>query len=58
MKTILDDPDGFFENGGWSFLDPDSDADEERGEDESSCEDEVYEVSNFQIGLLNGECVL
>ena len=24
MKTILDDPEGFFESGGWSFLDPDS----------------------------------
>ena len=25
MKTILDDPEGFFESGGWSFLDPESD---------------------------------
>ena len=25
MKTILDDPEGFFDNGGWSFLDPESD---------------------------------
>lgn len=25
MKTINDDPEGFFDNGGWSFLDPDSD---------------------------------
>ena len=25
MKTINDDPEGFFANGGWSFLDPDSD---------------------------------
>ena len=24
MKTINDDPQGFFDNGGWSFLDPDS----------------------------------
>lgn len=44
MKTILDDPEGFFENGGWSFLDPDSDTDDERGDDESSNEDEAYEV--------------
>ena len=22
MKTIVDDPEGFFEQGGWSFLDP------------------------------------
>lgn len=25
MKTINDDPEDFFENGGWSFLDPESD---------------------------------
>ena len=24
MKTINDDPEGFFGQGGWSFLDPDS----------------------------------
>lgn len=26
MKTIVDDPEGFFEQGGWSFLDPESEA--------------------------------
>ena len=25
MKTINDDPQGFFDHGGWSFLDPESD---------------------------------
>ena len=25
MKTINDDPQGFFDSGGWSFLDPESD---------------------------------
>lgn len=24
MKTIVDDPEGFFEQGGWSFLEPES----------------------------------
>lgn len=24
MKTINDDPEAFIDNGGWSFLDPDS----------------------------------
>ena len=24
MKTIVDDPEGFFDNGGWTFLDPES----------------------------------
>ena len=45
MKTILDDPEGFFENGGWSFLEPNSDNEEEGGVGESSDEDEAYEVS-------------
>lgn len=41
MKTITDDPDGFFENGGWTFLDPESDGE---GDNESmeSEEDEAY----------------
>lgn len=25
MKTIVDDPEGFFDQGGWSFLRPESD---------------------------------
>lgn len=25
MKTIVDDPVGFFETGGWGFLEPESD---------------------------------
>jgi len=25
MKAINDDPEGFFDTGGWSFLDPESD---------------------------------
>uniref|UniRef100_A0A2P2I040 FACT complex subunit n=1 Tax=Hirondellea gigas TaxID=1518452 RepID=A0A2P2I040_9CRUS len=40
MKAIVDDPDGFFEQGGWSFLDPESDA--EGGDGEDSSEDEAY----------------
>ena len=28
MKTINDDPEDFFANGGWSFLDPNSDVSE------------------------------
>ena len=32
MKTIVDDPEGFFESGGWSFLDPESDGE---GDDDS-----------------------
>merc|ERR1712002_290660 len=40
MKTIVDDPEGFFESGGWSFLDPESD-----GEEDDSDEDETFNVS-------------
>ena len=31
MKTINDDPMGFLDNGGWSFLDPESDVRREGG---------------------------
>lgn len=30
MKTIVDDPEGFFEQGGWSFLDPESEVRKEK----------------------------
>ena len=41
MKTINDDPEDFFETGGWTFLDPQSDQ-EEAGDDEEDEEDERY----------------
>merc|ERR1719336_2412298 len=41
MKTIVDDPDGFFESGGWSFLDPESDG--EDGDEDTDDEDENFE---------------
>ena len=48
MKTITDDPVGFFENGGWTFLDPQSDG-EEAGDDETEDEeDEVYEPTDSE----------
>jgi len=43
MKTITDDPEGFFDNGGWSFLEPESDA--EGGDDDSDEEDEIFQPS-------------
>uniref|UniRef100_UPI00358DD996 FACT complex subunit SPT16-like n=1 Tax=Myxine glutinosa TaxID=7769 RepID=UPI00358DD996 len=44
MKTIIDDPEGFFEQGGWSFLNPDSEhgSGDDLGESESEVEDETY----------------
>lgn len=47
MKTITDDPEGFFENGGWSFLDPDSDGDGEDDDDDSE-EDDQYQPSGTE----------
>lgn len=45
MKTINDDSEGFFENGGWSFLEPESDTEEDNDDDEEE-EDETFEVSD------------
>jgi len=42
MKTIVDDPEGFFESGGWSFLDPESDGEDD--DDDDSDEDETFDV--------------
>ncbi|XP_045119023.1 FACT complex subunit spt16-like [Portunus trituberculatus] len=50
MKTIIDDPDGFFEQGGWSFLDPDSDEEEHQEEEEDSEEDGAYAPSDEELG--------
>lgn len=45
MKTITDDPEGFFEHGGWTFLDPESDAEEAEDDDDEE-EDDAYEPSD------------
>ncbi|XP_069044806.1 FACT complex subunit SPT16 [Lepisosteus oculatus] len=46
MKTIVDDPEGFFEQGGWSFLDPESEGSgAEQGDSESEIEDETFNPS-------------
>uniref|UniRef100_UPI00398E9FC7 FACT complex subunit SPT16 n=1 Tax=Pristiophorus japonicus TaxID=55135 RepID=UPI00398E9FC7 len=43
MKTIVDDPEGFFEQGGWSFLEPEGDDSEAEAQDsESELEDETF----------------
>eukprot|EP00088_Acartia_fossae_P005874 TRINITY_DN1265_c0_g1_i5.p1 TRINITY_DN1265_c0_g1~~TRINITY_DN1265_c0_g1_i5.p1 ORF type:complete len:1100 (-),score=479.08 TRINITY_DN1265_c0_g1_i5:747-4046(-) len=48
MKTIVDDPEGFFESGGWNFLDPESGSEEEDGDSEE--EDENFELSGEDDG--------
>ncbi|KAK6982924.1 FACT complex subunit SPT16-like isoform X1 [Biomphalaria glabrata] len=45
MKTITDDPEGFFDNGGWTFLDPDSEGDDEKEEEDSEDEDDTFQPS-------------
>ncbi len=51
MKTITDDPEGFFESGGWSFLDQGSD-DEEDEDDEEDSEDEEFKVNVMYWSLV------
>jgi len=48
MKTITDDPEGFFDSGGWTFLDPESDNEENAEEVEEEEEDDAYEVGKLQ----------
>ncbi|XP_059356837.1 FACT complex subunit SPT16-like [Carassius carassius] len=45
MKTIVDDPEGFFEQGGWSFLDPESEGSGGEEDSESEMEDETFNPS-------------
>lgn len=45
MKTIVDDPEGFFEQGGWSFLDPESEGSGGEEDSESEIEDETFNPS-------------
>ncbi|KAF5401076.1 FACT complex large subunit [Paragonimus heterotremus] len=47
MKTILDNPEGFLEEGGWSFVSPEEDDDDD-GED-SEEEDENYAPSESEL---------
>lgn len=45
MKTIVDDPEGFFEQGGWSFLEPESEGEGAEDDSESEMEDETFNPS-------------
>ncbi|XP_069960241.1 FACT complex subunit spt16-like isoform X2 [Cherax quadricarinatus] len=50
MKTIIDDPDGFFDQEGRSFLDPDSDAENEQEETENLEDDGAYAPTDEELG--------
>ena len=52
MKTITDDPEGFFESGGWTFLDPESDEENAEEEDDDDEEDDAYQVLKNQSFVL------
>ena len=43
MKTVIADPKSFFEDGGWSFLGTDSDAED----DDEESEESEFEASDF-----------
>ncbi|KAG5454756.1 FACT complex subunit SPT16 [Clonorchis sinensis] len=47
MKSILDNPEGFIEDGGWSFISPEEDDDED--EENSEEEDENYAPSASEL---------
>ncbi|XP_063704152.1 FACT complex subunit spt16 [Culicoides brevitarsis] len=51
MKTITDDPEGFFEQGGWSFLDPESDAENGAADDSEDEEDDAYEPTDAETDV-------
>ncbi|KAI0979498.1 hypothetical protein GJ496_007828 [Pomphorhynchus laevis] len=44
MKAIVDDIEGFFESGGWNFLEPESEAE---GSDKLGDDDNVYQPSDL-----------
>ncbi|XP_049866709.1 FACT complex subunit spt16 isoform X2 [Pectinophora gossypiella] len=48
MKTITDDIEGFFDNGGWSFLDPESDVENAAQSEDSEEEDDAYEPTDAE----------
>jgi nucleosome binding factor SPN SPT16 subunit len=48
MKTITDDPEGFFDSGGWTFLDPETDDEDNAEEVEEEEEDDAYEPSDAE----------
>ncbi|XP_013382413.1 FACT complex subunit SPT16 [Lingula anatina] len=45
MKTITDDSEGFFDNGGWVFLEPESDEEDEEEEEE---DDDEFQPSDSE----------
>lgn len=56
MKTITDDPEGFFDQGGWSFLEAESDTENKEADSEiSDEEDDAYEPTDSDDGSEESE---
>lgn len=52
LKTVTDDPVGFFEQGGWDFLKADDDAEEEDDDDD---EDETFDADGGSDDASDGD---
>lgn len=49
MKTITDDPEGFFDQGGWNFLEAESDTESKEADDSiSDEEDDAYQPTDSE----------
>lgn len=56
MKTITDDPEGFFDQGGWSFLEAESDSETKEADDDiSDEEDDAYTPSDSEDGSAGSD---
>lgn len=49
MKTITDDPVGFIETGGWTFLEPDSEGEDAANDETEDEEDDAYEPTDSDV---------
>lgn len=48
MKTITDDPEGFFDQGGWNFLEAEEDEEKVADDDISDEEDDAYDPTDSE----------
>jgi nucleosome binding factor SPN SPT16 subunit len=53
MKTITDDPVGFIDNGGWTFLDPESEGENDADESEDEEDDAYNPTDSADEGIIN-----
>ena len=58
MKTINDDPEGFFDSGGWSFLDPESEVRELCDNQVLNKEENDSDSHNLGIKMALGKTII